>query len=402
VRSRSGGATAARRYSSTVDRLQLSPEQIRRYRDEGFLHVRGALDPAADLAPLERAYSRLIDALLVAIAGPERGAAVAGLDFADRFAALVKAGGSQIYSHLDPTLTLYERGYRHRSDLPSAQPPELFELFRNPRLLDAVEALLGPEIYATAAYHLNVKLGSRHRSEAGTGSEPRRPGGQSPFLEAFQAGQTPWHVDGFRGLRDEGKHEYVTVWIPMNRCEEENGAFRVLPRSHREGYRPFPRHRANEAAAIDAEPGDLVLVDGKLFHGSTANPSRERFRWAFNMRYVPVGSRTGRPYLPGFVARSRRAPEAELRDGARWARYWAAALDHLTRHGAPTPCHRLSPARTDRLEALWSKQIRTPDDWLRLHETGPVHRFESAVVRLRWLARDVRHAARGARASKGA
>ena len=47
------------------------------------------------------------------------------------------------------------------------------------------------------------------------------------------------------------------------------------------------------------------------------------------MRYNPTDQPTGRGFLPGFVVRSRRAPETELRDPAEWDRLWHETRAHL-------------------------------------------------------------------------
>ena len=63
-------------------------------------------------------------------------------------------------------------------------------------------------------------------------------------------------------------------------------------------------------------------------HASFSNTSDE-MRWSFDLRYNPIGQPTGRPAFPGFVARSRQHPEAELREPAAWHTLWQNARDHL-------------------------------------------------------------------------
>ncbi len=47
------------------------------------------------------------------------------------------------------------------------------------------------------------------------------------------------------------------------------------------------------------------------------------------LRYSPVGQPTGRPWFPGFVARSRSDPVSVLNDPAAWAQSWIDARARL-------------------------------------------------------------------------
>ena len=57
-------------------------------------------------------------------------------------------------------------------------------------------------------------------------------------------------------------------------------------------------------------------------------------------RYNPTGQPTGRPEFPGFIARSRRDPDSELRDPEAWAKLWSGARDRLAVHPPTKPAHR--------------------------------------------------------------
>jgi hypothetical protein len=59
-------------------------------------------------------------------------------------------------------------------------------------------------------------------------------------------------------------------------------------------------------------------------------------RWSFDLRYQPIGQPTGRPAFPGFVARSRRYPESELRDWREWRQLWLDARARLAEGEDPT------------------------------------------------------------------
>jgi len=63
------------------------------------------------------------------------------------------------------------------------------------------------------------------------------------------------------------------------------------------------------------------------------------FRRSFDIRYNRTGEPTGRAYFPGFVARSRAAPQTELRDWRAWRELWEDARSRLAGH-PHAPIHR--------------------------------------------------------------
>ena len=360
---------------------------------EGFLVLRSALDPETELTPLAGAWSDLIDRLASELLGSKLNEICANyreLDFPNRFASLVGVTNGGVFHHIDPALAIFEKGYRRWRNVSSAQIPELFDLMRNPRILDLVESVIGPEISATPLYHFNLKLGTAHLQQlqrvnqraVGIGFKNRRSSKLSRFLNGFHLGQTPWHVDGFPEFADDFEHNYVNAWVPMTEANSANSSLIVLPRSHLGGYREFPEDRKNEALQLDTRPGDIVLMDAKLFHASTQNKTSDSYRWAFNMRYLPIGHRKIKPFLPSFVARSRENPGSELTDARLWADYWDAALEYLDRYELPLPDpFELSASQVERIEERWRKLIPAQDSWLSLHRHGSSARAIRSRVR---------------------
>ena len=82
--------------------------------------------------------------------------------------------------------------------------------------------------------------------------------------------------------------------------------------------------RADRSIPLPVERGDVIFVHKQTVHGSYSNVSDE-VRWSFDLRYNPTDQPTGRIAFPGFVARSRRDPDSELRDPAEWHRLWLEA-----------------------------------------------------------------------------
>jgi phytanoyl-CoA hydroxylase len=371
---------------------------VGRFEAEGYLTVRGLLEPSRDVDPLARAYEALIHALATIYdAELDRPCATNGDDTSTgaRFATLLGASGGEALHHLAPVLSVFSPHFRWRGDLPAAQLPELFALMRNERLLDAVEGLIGTEIFASPIYHLNMKLAARHLELAerlAAQSGRRNPSWTLHY--GFEVGETPWHTDAIAGLRDSHESRIVVAWIPLTPADQERGTLLVIPGSHRGGVLggPFADALTRRAITIDAMPGDVVFMDNKLVHGATANRSAGEMRWACNLRYLPIGEPTGRPYLPGFVARSRSAPQTELRNPYVWAAMWRRALENLAAGELPVPnVARTSRADAEAITRRWREVVPDERGWLRLR-ARPTRRGMSrigrraAVALRRWLS----------------
>ncbi len=371
----------------------------RRFDDEGYLVVRGLLDAGRDIRPLRHAYAALVDALATIYEAElgrfptPRGTPQSE---GERLATLLGLSGGDALHHLAPVLSVFSPRFRWRRDLPPAQLPECFALMRNAALLDAVEALIGPEIQASPIYHFNLKLAPRHLALAE--SVAKTVGRRSPSIAAahygLEVGQTPWHMDAIAGLRDSHRSNIVIAWIPLTPADPERGALRLVPRSHRLGVRsgPFPDDLIGQAITIEATPGDVVFMRNTLLHGASDNRTAEEVRWACNFRYLPIGEPNGRPYLPGFVARSRSAPESELTNPQVWLGMWMRALENLMQGELPVP----NVATTTRTRAAaitrrWSEAVPDARAWFRLGDHPTRSRFLKLARRLvvasrRWIS----------------
>ncbi len=158
--------------------------------------------------------------------------------------------------------------------------PFIRELAAHPRILDGVEALLGPNVLLLAT-HFFCKYGPE---------------------EWFVA----WHQDvTYWGLEPPVA---VTAWYAVDDSDRENGCMRVIPGSHRDGLRAHskaqqagnllsvnqevPVRPEEEQAAVDLplQAGQISMHDGALIHGSLPNRSPRR-RCGLTLRYVPASVR---------------------------------------------------------------------------------------------------------------
>lgn len=212
-----------------------------------------------------------------------------------------------------------------RIDTPIHLGPAVFALLTNPRLLDVVESVTGPEIYADPVQHVRMKLPARVLTV-----------GSSDGLNA----RIPWHHDNGVALPEADEATILTIWMPLTEATVENGCLQVIPRSHLGDLAQHcPRPRGAEipvrlidtAAAVPLPmcPGSVLLMHQRTTHSSLDNLSADQVRISFDLRYQPIGQPTGRPAFPGFVARSAAHPESVLRDAEAWARLWLDAREHL-------------------------------------------------------------------------
>lgn len=144
----------------------ISQRELGQYRDNGFIRPRPLLTPAETAR-----YRAACEASCVAV---ER-----------------KPGRRQSNNRVKPYLLF----------------PWAAELVRHPKLLDMVEAVIGPDILV---FHTTVWI-----KEGGSDST------------------VPWHQDGtYFGLEP---HEQVTAWVALTPSTREMGCLRFLPGSHLEG-----------------------------------------------------------------------------------------------------------------------------------------------------------------------
>jgi ectoine hydroxylase-related dioxygenase (phytanoyl-CoA dioxygenase family) len=175
-----------------------------------------------------------------------------------------------------------------------------FELMSNPKILDVVESLIGPEVFANPVYNVRPKV-------------PR-----------VAAGEVPWHQDKsyWPGARS---NPVITVWVAVLDATVENGCLRVIPRTHHEAVAGFhyetysgtayrelddaavARLRAR-ASPVPVGAGGAIIFNDRFIHSSGPNASAH-IRWSVDLRYQPADQDPMPQYGTGFLARSRAHPE---------------------------------------------------------------------------------------------
>ena len=104
-----------------------------------------------------------------------------------------------------------------------------------------------------------------------------------------------WHTDGLRSLfylRRPGP--MLNVGVHFDRITRADGGLRLIPGSHTQGFlsmcfkKPyFVSHGVDpEEIAVETEPGDVTVHDGRLWHRVQASPHTGRMSLRRTM-YVP-------------------------------------------------------------------------------------------------------------------
>ena len=153
--------------------------------------------------------------------------------------------------------------------------PAALDTARDPRILDAVESILGPDLILWSAEYFIKEARSRQ-------------------IVSWHQDLTYWGMDG-------SDYE-VTAWLALSPANAASGGMKFVPGSHRENLVAHADTFAADnllsrgqeiAVEVDEEdavlaalaPGQMSLHHGRLFHASGPNTSDDR-RIGFAMRFI--------------------------------------------------------------------------------------------------------------------
>ena len=309
----------------------LTAEQREHLTEFGFVAVEDLIDPENIIDPVVDEYAGVLDSLAEKLfAEGVISSTYSELDFGERVTRIYEESGEIYNGYFD--FSLPQDGIK--PDTPFWAGPAVFRALTCPSLLDAVESVIGSEIYSNPVQHVRIKV-PESRS-------PRDENGNVKF------GVTPWHQDSGVINPEADETDILTVWFPLMDASAENGCLQVVPGSHTgqllthcPGYKQvagvtIPTNMFAEGAAmpVPLKKGGALLLNKLTVHSSLPNVS-DRIRWSFDLRYHPIGQPTGRSVFPGFVARSRTNPNSELHDADRWYMMWKETRDALARSEQP-------------------------------------------------------------------
>jgi hypothetical protein len=202
--------------------------------------------------------------------------------------------------------------------------PAMFHLLRSPRLLDALEQFLGPEIAVSPLHITRIKPPERMLPESVRSSADG------------SISKTLWHQDLWAFQTEADQTDVITVWVPVVPADVENGCLVVVPGSHRPGElaihcKPTPQNPSfkgipdqivsEDRLPVPVDPGDIIVMDKLTQHCSLKNVS-DRLRWSFDLRYHVAGQPPGQGGREAWTARSRSNPDSEMRDFDEWKALW--------------------------------------------------------------------------------
>ena len=308
----------------------LSASQVEQFEKQGFLVVEDLFDAAADLDPIIAEYDGVLDRLASElVARGEISSTYSDLPFGKRLINIFAEGGKDYTQHFD--FCLPQKGVKNET--PIWLGPAIFNIITNSRLLNAVESLIGPEIYSNPVQHVRLKTPDH--------LTPKDPKTGRPIVP-----NASWHQDNGVLTPDADETNMLTVWFPLSDATEQNGCLELVPGSHRDGVLqhcprdgilqiPASEFDRDSALAVPVKRGGALFMHRRTCHAAKINYSDD-IRWSLDLRYNPVGQPGGRSLLPGFIVRSRVDPDAELRSAESWAEMWHEARSALARRDDPT------------------------------------------------------------------
>jgi ectoine hydroxylase-related dioxygenase (phytanoyl-CoA dioxygenase family) len=274
----------------------LSREQVKFYALEGYLVLPHLLDEN-DMRPIKLALSAKVDE----IADAMKRAGKLSDPFSDE---PFKTRLARIFEgKSDADFLEFGRSWRDRH-------PGYFQFMSNPKILDAIESLIGPEIFSNPVYNTRPKVPN------------------------VAAGAVPWHQDRSY-WPGANANPVITAWIPLVDADEDNGCLKIWPRTHNTELvkHHHERHTGTSYTEVDIEDvvlaqykkispvtipikaGGAILFNDRCIHMSTPNYSNH-VRWSVDLRYQPTDQDTMKEHGAGFLCRSAVHPErvADLDD----------------------------------------------------------------------------------------
>ena len=221
----------------------LSNTQVERFAEEGYLLFDDLLDPEDDLDPIIEEYESVLDRIASELY--EQGETISrydGLPFGERLTRITNETGKSLVRFFSP----YLPPRNTERDTPFWAGPAVFNAIRNDKIMDALEPLIGGEIYASPIQNVRLKI-------------PEHLLPRDPKTGAILDGATPWHQDGAFFEPEVDGVDMVTVWFPLSDATIENGCLAGPARKPSRGvFRPLPpRHQGQPGRSRPHSRGNL-------------------------------------------------------------------------------------------------------------------------------------------------
>jgi hypothetical protein len=276
-----------------------------------------------DVMPLE-VLDRMVDALgfraveyaqQIQRAGGPRSFASQGLS--EQLINVVKSGETWPGQALD--ISLPQGGIA--ADTPMFLEPEAWQFLTEPRLLDAIEDFIGPQIWISPVGHTRLKV-PHQLAPAGNG----------------RLGATVWHQDNGVLLEEADEVDVLTVWIPLREATIENGCLRVVPTPRNSeliehcaaglGIPPASMP-AREPVDLPMRRGSVLILHKRTLHSALPNTTADEVRISMDLRYQPLPEPSGRPQFPTFLVRGEQEAGQPAATWQQWRQGWLDARARL-------------------------------------------------------------------------
>ena len=268
----------------------LSNAQLEQFHEDGYLIVENLLDPVEVLDPIIAEYHGVLNNLAGELyAAGEISSTYDDRPFGQRLIEVYKESGKVHAQYFDFSLPLADV----QEDTPLWVGPAVFNTLRNEQLLDAVESIIGPEIYSNPVQHVRLKP-PEHLT-------PR------DAEERLQLGKTPVHQDNGVVLPEADQTDMLTVWFPLWDATVKNGCLCVWPKSNRQGLLDHcPDHSglripgkllSGKARPVPLKRGDALFMHKLTIarlarqpqrqHSLELRPALQPYRPADRTRLIP-------------------------------------------------------------------------------------------------------------------
>ena len=305
-------------FDSALERLEV----------DGYVVVEDLFDPETDFAALMAEWDGVLTGIAEGLMAEGVLRSLHGeLPFAERLIAISLESGRNLPQPFDISLPQKQI----TAETPMHLSDTIFGLITDPRLLDLVARVIGPEVISNPVQHIRMKLPERALSSEGESS--------------FLAGSVSWHQDLGVLTEEADAATILSVWVPITDATVENGCLKVIPGSHRRDLLDHCPGRdlaipdrlltLQEAVRVPMRAGSALIFGQQLIHGSLDNVTTDEVRISMDLRYQPPGQPSGRPGFPSFLARSAARPEAVLRDPEEWRRRWRESQSRLAESELP-------------------------------------------------------------------
>ena len=290
------------------------------FNEQGFVKIKNVLDYKLDLEPILNDMEFIMNRLVHRFVQKNVKKLILGYNFQKKYSYLVKLKIPSLDQYFN--IRLPQNNVRIDSDFFASQ--SIFTLIKNKKIIHIISKILGPEISSNPCQNSRIKQPEKAISKRN--------------LNNGLVGRTPWHQDA-GVLNKKGQHgtDLVTCWIPFTKTRKKNGCMLGVKSSHKLGLVNHDygskgqvevigkeRIKNFQTMALEADIGDIILLNKYLIHCSLPNKSK-KFRISMDLRYNKTGQSSGREPLPSFAVKSKNRKNIKITTYKQWITLWEKA-----------------------------------------------------------------------------